>query len=140
MQLVAVVHAAAVVLMLTGGLLALRWPRLLLVHVPVTVAIFGVYLAGADCPLTTLELSLRAAAGAPSYSGGYLSHYVFSPLAVDRSSTAAQVGLHAAALVPNALAYALLAARWRRRQPVSRSQTVACPAGPASRCTSTSTR
>ena len=119
-QLVALLHAAAVVLMLTGGLLALQWPRLLVVHVPVTAAIFGVYLAGADCPLTTLELALRAAAGAPSYSGGYLSHYVLEPLAVEVSSTATQVGLPAAALLPNAAAYALLAARWRGRQPVTR--------------------
>ena len=35
-DLVAVLHAAAVLFMVTGSLLALRWPRLLWLHVPVT--------------------------------------------------------------------------------------------------------
>jgi len=60
---VAVVHAAAVLFMLTGGLLALRCPRLVAAHAPVAVAILAVNLAGADCPLTVLEVRLRAAAG-----------------------------------------------------------------------------
>ena len=69
---VAVLHGAAVVFMLTGALAALRWPRVLLLHVPVGLAILAVNLAGADCPLTELELWLRERAGAPSYDGGFL--------------------------------------------------------------------
>ena len=56
---VAVVHGAAVLFMLTGSLLALRWPRLLYLHVPVALAILAVNLAGQPCPLTDLELALR---------------------------------------------------------------------------------
>ena len=36
---VAVLHGAAVLFMLVGGLLALRWPRLLWLHVPIALAI-----------------------------------------------------------------------------------------------------
>ncbi|MGY2129237.1 DUF2784 domain-containing protein [Blastococcus sp. SYSU DS0617] len=49
--------------MLTGALLAVRWPRLVLLHAPVALAILAVNLAGADCPLTDLELALRERAG-----------------------------------------------------------------------------
>ena len=34
---VAVLHAAAILFMLTGSLFALRWPRVLWVHVPVSI-------------------------------------------------------------------------------------------------------
>ncbi len=46
-HLVAVVHGLAVVLMLTGALVALRRPGFLLVHAPVAAAILAVTLAGA---------------------------------------------------------------------------------------------
>jgi len=111
---VALLHALAVVFLLTGALLALRWPRLLLLHVPVALAILAVNLAGADCPLTDLELALREAAGAPAYDGGFLGHYLFEPVGVDVAAAGTQAGIHAVALGLNVLAYALLTARLRR--------------------------
>ena len=39
---VALLHGAAVLFMLTGSLLALRWPRVLWLHVPVSLAILGI--------------------------------------------------------------------------------------------------
>jgi hypothetical protein len=123
---VAVVHAAVVVLVLTGGLLALRWPRLLLLHVPVTVAVLAVYLAGAPCPLTELELALRARAGVAPYTGGFLGHYVLSPLGLDVDSPAVQAGLPVVVLLPNLVGYGLLAVRALRR---SRSAGVDGPRG-----------
>ncbi len=108
---VAVLHAAAVLLMVTGGLLALRRPLLLLVHVPVALAILAVNLLGADCPLTRLELGLRAGSGSEVYSGGFLDHYVVQPLGLDIASTAVHVGIYTVAVLPNAVAVALLAHR-----------------------------
>ncbi|NEK58668.1 DUF2784 domain-containing protein [Geodermatophilus sabuli] len=108
---VAVVHALAVGLMLTGALVALRRPRVLLVHAPVSAAILAVHLAGAPCPLTELELALRARAGAPPYDGGFLGHHLFAPLGLEVTSPAVQAGIYAAALVPNAVGYGLLAVR-----------------------------
>ena len=109
---VAVVHGLAVLFMLTGALLALRWPRLVLLHAPVALAILAVNLAGADCPLTDLELALRERAGAGAYAGGFLGHYVFEPLGLDVRAAGTQLGIYATALGLNAVAYGLLAARW----------------------------
>jgi hypothetical protein len=108
---VAVVHALAVLLLLVGGLAALRRPRVLWLHAPVAVAILAVYLAGADCPLTTLELRLRAEAGAVVYDGGFLGHYLFEPLSLDVAATSTQAGIYAVAFGLNALAYGALAVR-----------------------------
>jgi hypothetical protein len=108
---VAVGHGLAVVLMLTGALLALRRPQLLLVHVPVAGAILAVNLAGAPCPLTELELALRERAGAEPYAGGFLGHYVCAPLGLEVGSPGVQAGIYTVALVPNVVGYGLLAAR-----------------------------
>ena len=111
---VAVLHGAAVLFMLTGALLAVRRPGLLVVHAPVALAILGVNLAGADCPLTTLELALRERAGAPAYGDGFLGHHVFEPLGVDVAATGTQLGVYAAAFGLNALGYGLVVTRASR--------------------------
>ncbi|MGK5115735.1 MULTISPECIES: DUF2784 domain-containing protein [unclassified Geodermatophilus] len=113
---VAVVHALAVVLMLTGALAALRRPRLLLLHAPVSAAILAVNLAGSPCPLTELELALRERAGAGPYTGGFLGHYVVAPLGLEVASPAVQAGIYTAALLPNAVGYGVLALRAARRR------------------------
>src|SRR5687768_10088194 len=100
--------------MLTGGLLALRRPWLVAVHVPLALVILAINLTGVNCPLTTLELRLRAAAGEPAYGGGFLGHYLFGPLDLDVAATSTQTGIYAVALGLNALAYVLLATRVRR--------------------------
>ena len=119
---IAVLHGTAIAFMVIGGVLALRWPRLLWLHVPVSLVILGLHLAGSDCPLTTLELHLRARAGVPGYSDGWIGHYVLAPVGVDVHSTPAQIGQFTVALVPNLVAYGILVARALRRQvrPVAR--------------------
>ena len=108
---VAVLHGAAVLFMLTGALIALRRRRVLLLHAPLSLAILGVNLAGADCPLTTLESELREQAGGAAYGGGFLGHYVFEPLGLDGAATGTQVGIYTVAVGLNVLGYGLLATR-----------------------------
>ena len=113
---VAVVHGAAVVLMLTGAVVALWRPRILWVHVPVSLAILAVNRVAAPCPLTELELWLRSEVGGAVYEGGYLGHYVFAPLGLDVASPSVQAAIYTVAVTPNALALGLLALRARRRR------------------------
>jgi hypothetical protein len=118
--LIAALHGAAVAFMLTGSLLALRWPRLVWLHVPVALVILGLYLTGSDCPLTTWELALRDAAGEPGYRGGFIGHYVTEPLGFPIEATSTQVGVYVTAFLPNLVGYSLLARRrLRGRQRVS---------------------
>ena len=105
---VALLHAAAVLFMLTGSLLALRWPWVLWLHVPVSLTILGLYLTGSDCPLTTWELALREHAGEPGYTGGFIGHYITEPLGFPIEATSTQVGVVVAALLPNLIGYGLL--------------------------------
>ena len=111
---VAVLHGAAVLFMLTGALLALRRPRVLWVHVPLTLAILAIYLTGSDCPVTNLELWLRARAGQPGYTGGFIGHYNTDPLGFPIHATSTQVGIVVLAIVPNLIGYGLLLLQYRR--------------------------
>jgi hypothetical protein len=110
----AALHVALIAFVLTGSLLALRWPRLLWVHAPVALAVLAVNLAGAACPLTVWELYLRAAAGAPGYPDGFIGHYLLDPFGADVHSAVAQVGIYAVALMPNLVGYGLHAVRMLR--------------------------
>ncbi len=108
---VAVLHAATVLFMVTGSLLALRWPRLLAVHAVVASTILAVAVAGESCPLTDLELWLRERAGAPGYGGGFLGHYITEPLGHPIGATSTQVAIYLVGIVPNAIGYSLHAVR-----------------------------
>jgi hypothetical protein len=114
---VAVLHGAAVLFMLTGSLLALRRPWVLWLHVPVTLAILGLYLTGSDCPLTTWELALRQRAGEPAYRGGFIGHYITDPLGFPIHATSTQVGIYVLAFLPNVIGYGLLARRGLSARP-----------------------
>ncbi|WP_242610977.1 DUF2784 family protein [Blastococcus saxobsidens] len=86
------------------------------------MAILAVNLAGAECPLTDLELALREAAGAPAYDDGFLGHYLFAPLGLDVEAAGTQLGIYATAFGLDALGYGLVAIRRWRRVPFSRGR------------------
>jgi hypothetical protein len=114
---VALLHGTAVVFMVSGSLLALRRPRVLWLHVPVSLVILGLYLTGSHCPLTDLELWLRERAGAPAYRGGFVGRYLTEPLGFPIRATSTQVGIYVVAFLPNAIGYGLLAThRLRNRR------------------------
>jgi hypothetical protein len=106
-------HTAFVVFVVTGGLLALRWPRVAWVHVPCVLWGAWVEVAGRVCPLTPLEISFRRAAGEAGYSEGFLEHYVEPILYPAGLTREIQVGLGIAVVALNLVVYAWA---WRRRR------------------------
>jgi Protein of Unknown function (DUF2784) len=112
---VALLHGAAVLFMLIGALIALRRPRVLWLHVPLSLAILAIYVTGSDCPLTNLELWLRHRAGVPGYGGGFIGHYMTEPLGFPIEATSTQVAIYVIAFLPNVIGYGLLGARALRR-------------------------
>jgi Protein of Unknown function (DUF2784) len=107
----AALHLALIAFMLTGSLLALRWPGLLWVHAPVALVVLAVNVAGQPCPLTVWELDLLAAAGMPGYPDGFIDHYFLDPFGADVHTTPAQLGIYTVAFIPNVIGYGLHAAR-----------------------------
>lgn len=71
--LVAGVHLAFIVFVVVGGLLAVRWPRVLWAHAPCGLYALFIVVVGWPCPLTGVENALR---GDDAYAGGFIDHYL----------------------------------------------------------------
>ena len=69
-------HLAFTLFAVLGGLLVLRRPALLWLHLG--AVFWGVVIELADwiCPLTPLENFLRERGGEEGYAGGFIEHYV----------------------------------------------------------------
>ncbi len=75
-DLVVAVHVAFLVFAAVGALLARRWPRLALLHLPSLVWAAASITVGLTCPLTTLEKSFRELGGEQPYRAGFVDHYL----------------------------------------------------------------
>jgi hypothetical protein len=91
-----------------GGLLVLRWSRLVYVHLP--AAVWGVLIefAGWICPLTPLEQSLRQSAGGHGYSGSFIEHYLLPLLYPTALTRTIQLVLGTLVIVVNLCIYGYL--------------------------------
>ena len=73
---IVVVHLAYLVFIPVGGVLALRWSRLVGPHlVAVAIGVASITV-GFDCPLTTWEQWLRRKGGQQAYTNGFVDHYL----------------------------------------------------------------
>lgn len=73
---VMLVHLAFIVFVAVGALLAWRWPRLALAHLPALAWGVGTVTIGFPCPLTSLEKALDRRADGDVYDGGFIDRYV----------------------------------------------------------------
>jgi|ERR1051325_3088736 hypothetical protein len=76
-NIVALIHLAFILFVILGGVLLLRWPKLMWLHVPAAVWGALIEFAGWYCPLTTIENLCLRRAGEAGYSGGFVAHYIF---------------------------------------------------------------
>lgn len=107
---VGLLHLAFIVFVVLGGLLLLRWPKLVWIHFP--AAVWGVLIefAGWYCPLTTTENWLLRKAGRAGYTGGFVSHYIFGIIYPAGLTRPMEIAIGLVVLVLNVSVYAKL---WR---------------------------
>jgi hypothetical protein len=113
-DLIVLVHFAFVIFVVLGGLLALRWPRIVWLHVPAVVWGALVEFTGWTCPLTPLENRLRRASGEERYQGDFIAQYILPTLYPDGLTRRDQLMLGGVALAINIAIYALVIVRHRR--------------------------
>jgi hypothetical protein len=111
---VLVFHLAFVLFVVLGGLLVLRWPRLMWVHLPAAVWGVLIELAGWICPLTPLEKRLRRMGGEAGYEGGFIEHYVVAVLYPRGLTRGVQLGLGLAVLAITVAVYWRVLSRGRK--------------------------
>lgn len=113
---VVALHFAFIVFALLGGALLVRWPGLVLVHLPALVWGTWIEFSGGLCPLTTLENDFRAAAGAAGYGEGFVDHYLSAIIYPDGLTRGTQLVYGAILLGLNAILYL----RWISKIPQRR--------------------
>lgn len=111
-DLVVVLHLAFVLFVLFGGLLTVKWPRALWLHLPAMAWGCIIEFTGLVCPLTPLENRLRMQAGESGYQGDFLSRWLLSILYPDFLTPGIQVALGGLVLALNGMIYAWI---WRKK-------------------------
>lgn len=109
---VLLLHLAFVLFVVFGACLALRWRRIVWLHLPAATWGVLVELNGWACPLTALENSLRLRAGLDGYSGDFIAHYLLPLLYPAGLTREHQLVLAALVLAVNGALYWQL---WTRR-------------------------
>jgi hypothetical protein len=113
-DIVMLLHFGFILLVIFGGLLALRWQRFALVHLPAAVwALFLELKPGTLCPLTPLEQILRQRAGEPTYTGGFIGHYL-GPIIYPNMTIEDQYFMGAALLLFTLVIYWRVFRKWRK--------------------------
>jgi hypothetical protein len=113
-DVVLLIHLLFILFVVLGGLLVLRIPKLVWLHLP--AAAWGAFIefSGRVCPLTPLENQLRMASGSAGFSGGFIERYlipVVYPSGLDRP---VQIALGLGVILVNAVFYGLVVTRWAR--------------------------
>ncbi len=129
-DMVMLLHFGFILLVIFGGLLALKWQRFALVHLPAVLwALFIELRPGTICPLTPLEQTLRQLAGESSYAGGFVEHYL-EPIIYPRMTIQDQYLIGIVLLLFTVIIYWWV---WRRWRAARRSRQVASIQNPESR-------
>lgn len=110
-----VIHLGFILFVMLGGLLLLRWPSLIWLHVPAVAWGVIVECLHLGCPLTPWENQLRRMAGQAGYEGGFMEHYLIPLIYPAGLTPAIQLWLGAIVVLANAAVYAWLIGRWRRK-------------------------
>ena len=107
-------HLAFVTFVCLGGLLVLRWPRMIWLHLP--AAFWGAIVEWTQtvCPLTPLENHLRHLGGQAGYSGGFIEHHITHVLYPEGLSQSIQIALGVFVVLLNVTVYILVFLRRRR--------------------------
>jgi len=115
-EAVVLLHFGFVLFVVFGGLLALRWRRVMWLHLPAAVWGALIEFAGWICPLTPLEHWLRREGGLAGYQGGFVEHYILPVLYPHSLNREVQLVLGAFVVIINLAVYGLV---WRQATPAS---------------------
>jgi hypothetical protein len=112
-DLAAILHAAFIVFLISGGVACLRWPRLVPYHLVAVVGMAAVNLTGSDCPFTVVQKHFLERSGRMPYDGGFVEHYLVEPVWSGGITAGVRAVIITCWVLPTVVAYALLARRRR---------------------------
>ena len=112
-DLVVILHLAFVAFALFGGLLTLKWKRIVWLHAPAVLWAAAIEFGGWVCPLTPLEIWLREQGGETGYRSSFIDYYILPLLYPASLTREMQFVLGVVVLAVNFASYAWVWRRWR---------------------------
>jgi len=108
---IVIIHLAFIIFVVLGGILVLKWKRMIWLHIP--AAIWGALIEfmGWICPLTPLENRFRMLAGESGYTGDFISRYILTVIYPGALTRKIQILLGVFVIVINLAIYAYIV--WR---------------------------
>ena len=98
-------HLLFILFVLFGGLLVLKWRRLIWLHLPAATWGVAVEVFHLECPLTRWENLFRQAAGQGGYGEGFIEHYLIPLIYPAGLTPTIQLGFGALVLLLNLTVY-----------------------------------
>ena len=114
---VVVLHLLFILFAVLGGLLVLRWHKLIWLHIPIVTWAVLIEINHWICPLTPLENWLREQAGNAGYSDGFIEHYIIPIIYPAGLTTEIQLILGLSVLAINIPIYGWYIHRKRKMRP-----------------------
>jgi hypothetical protein len=112
-DLLLALHLFFILFAVCGSFLALRWPRVVWIHLPAAVWAALVTLLGGICPLTELENTLRHGAGMAGYPDGLVGSLLLPLIYPHGLTRPCKSGSVWPSYLLNGIGYGILF--WRRR-------------------------
>jgi len=106
-----VFHFLFIVFVLFGGLFAFRFRWAPAIHIPAAAWGAFIEITGRLCPLTTIEVWLRRAAGESGYNESFIEHYLYPIIYPAGLTRDLQLGLAGMVVLLNAVIYGWVAYR-----------------------------
>ena len=103
-----ILHALFVCFVVIGGVLCIKWRKLIWLHIPAVIWGIFIELSGWICPLTPLENYFRHKAGISVYSDDFISHYLIPILYPESLTRQIQILLAITVLIINIVVYTYL--------------------------------
>jgi len=128
-DVVVVFHLLFISFAVGGGILVMRWRRVMWVHLPAVAWAVLVEAMSWPCPLTPLENYFRRRGGEAGYPGGFIEHYIWPVIYPEELTDQVQLLIGGFVFCVNVAAYAIVIARWWRgrsaQAPVASTEAVA---------------
>jgi hypothetical protein len=115
---IVLVHFCFVFFSVVGGLLVLKWKKIIWIHLPAVFWAILIEVMGWICPLTPLENWFRQKSGTTGYQAGFIEHYILSLLYPARLTRSFEIVLGLFVLAVNVGIYGWILRVQRKRRNV----------------------
>ena len=129
-DLIVVFHLLFIVFAVGGGLLVIRWPRLIWLHAPAVTWAVLVEVNSWQCPLTRWENLFRERYGADGYEGGFIDQYLLAIIYPDGLTDRIQLAIGIFVFTVNFIVYGFIHQRYLHRRRKARRLAVEAEPAP----------